>query len=225
MPVNEYRPFATAVGANVLDPAAYAALADRLTGFTAGLAKSEDANTPWRQASVATTALAQMIVDQTGADMFDDGDPAAFKTKLVAAINAIISGGTVFATAAEILALNATKPINGAGLFAAANFQVVPFASPSLTWDAKVKGLNVDVVLSGSTQLGTISNLTDGQPLIFAPMQDSTGGRLLTYSSQHVFPGNVAPTLSTAPDKQDFLFGFYKASINKVIWPGFLKAS
>lgn len=91
MPVNEYRPFATAVGANVLDPADYAALAARLTGFAPGLAKSEEANTPWRQASVATSALAQLVIDATGADMFDDGDPTAFKTKLLNALNVIIA--------------------------------------------------------------------------------------------------------------------------------------
>lgn len=224
MPDNQYLPFATGVGANVLLPAAYAALADRSSGFTAGVAESRDANTPWRQATVAAAAIAQLVVDVTGVDMLDDGSVANFQTKLLAAFNQIISGGAVFATAAEILNLNATKPINGAGLFAAATFRSLTFASPTLAWDAKANGLNTEVVLTAGTQLGNISNLTDGQPLIFAPIQDNIGSRLLTYSSQHVFPNSVAPTLSTTANKQDFLFGFYKASIAKVIWPGFMRA-
>ena len=91
MAVNQYLPFATGIGANVLAPADYAALTARASGFTAGVAKSEDANTPCRQSSVATSALAQMVVDATGVDMLDDGDPAAFKLKLLNALNAIIA--------------------------------------------------------------------------------------------------------------------------------------
>lgn len=224
MAVNEYLPYATGVGANVLSPTAYAALAARTAGFSAGTASSEAANTPWRQSSVINAAWAQLVVDTLGVDMLDDGSVAGAQAKFLALINTIISGGSVFASAAEILNLNTTKPINAAGLFGAANFQTLAFGSPTQAWDAKAKGLNVEVVLTANSQLGAITNLTDGQPLMFAPTQDNVGSRVLTYNAQHVFPGNVAPTLSTAPNKQDFLFGFYKSSVGKVIWPGFMKA-
>lgn len=97
MPENDYLAFASAAGADVLTPAQYAALPARLTGFIAGIADPTELNTVWRQASVAAAALALIGVD-AGQDMLDDGDPEAFKTGLVAGLNAIIAayggGGT-----------------------------------------------------------------------------------------------------------------------------------
>lgn len=88
---NQYLPFAAAGGANVLSPAAYSALAARLSGFSAGIADEFQANTPWRQASVGIAALAQFACDTTGVDMLDDGSVTNFKVGFSGALNFVIS--------------------------------------------------------------------------------------------------------------------------------------
>ena len=61
---------------------------------------------------------------------------------------------------------------------------------------------------TSSCTLANPSNLTAGQSGSIFIVQDSTGGRLLTYGSQWDFAGGVAPTLSTgasAVDRIDFV--------------------
>lgn len=87
MATNQFLPFGIGAGANVLSPAAYAALAARTGGFTSGTAKSQELNSVWRQAAFGVSALAQFIADQSGDDVLDDGNIANFKASLIKAIN------------------------------------------------------------------------------------------------------------------------------------------
>ena len=73
MATNQYLPFGTAGGANVLAPAAYSGLAARLSGFTAGTAVSAQLNTVWRQSSVVSAMIGEFILDYGGFDALDDG--------------------------------------------------------------------------------------------------------------------------------------------------------
>ncbi|WP_193147579.1 gp53-like domain-containing protein [Serratia marcescens] len=74
MAKNEFLPFGTAANANVLPNADYQALPARSAGFNAGVAKSEELNTVWRQASVIASVVAQFIVNKSGMDALDNGD-------------------------------------------------------------------------------------------------------------------------------------------------------
>lgn len=97
---NEFKPFATGGGANVLSPAAYAALTSLLAnGFSAGVAPSVQLNTVWRQASFVAAAVAQLIAD-FGPNAVDDGNLTTFVANLKAAIGGpttriAAAGGTV----------------------------------------------------------------------------------------------------------------------------------
>jgi hypothetical protein len=71
---NNFLPFGAAGGANVVSQAAWAALAARTAGFSAGIANSEELNKAWRQSAWIAYLHAQMICDVTGLDMLDDGD-------------------------------------------------------------------------------------------------------------------------------------------------------
>lgn len=71
---NQYLPFATGGGANVLTPSDYSGLAARLVGFSAGTALSQQLNSVWRQSSVAAAMIGQFINDVGGADALDDGN-------------------------------------------------------------------------------------------------------------------------------------------------------
>lgn len=93
MAKNEFLPFGTAEGANVLSNQEYEALAARHNGFTSGVAKSNELNKVWRQASLIASAVAQFIVDTDQKDLLDTGDFSDIKARLSSAINLIISNG------------------------------------------------------------------------------------------------------------------------------------
>lgn len=93
MAKNEFLPFGTAEGANVLSNQEYEVLAARHNGFNSGVAKSKELNKVWRQASLISSAVAQFIVDTDQKDLHDTGDVADIKSRLASAINLIISNG------------------------------------------------------------------------------------------------------------------------------------
>lgn len=86
MAKNEFLPFGTAANANVLPNADYQALPARSAGFSSGVAKSEQLNTVWRQASLMSSALGQFIADTTGKDVLDNGDVAELKKNFADAV-------------------------------------------------------------------------------------------------------------------------------------------
>lgn len=103
-------PFGLGVGANVLDPADYAALPSTSAGYSAGIAQSQQLNTTWRQSAFAAAALANFLVSQ-GITQNDDGNVANFVTNIQAAIKQVVgapnvfTGGTTTGTAnAQVLA-------------------------------------------------------------------------------------------------------------------------
>ncbi|WP_413726829.1 hypothetical protein [Sodalis sp. RH16] len=87
MATNDFKPFATGAGANVIDQADYQALAELSSGFTAGKASSAQVNKVLRQATVFSSVLAQFISNQLSADVLDNGDTATLLNNLIAALN------------------------------------------------------------------------------------------------------------------------------------------
>lgn len=92
MAKNEFLPFGTAANANVLPNADYLALPARSSGFSSGVAKSEQLNTVWRQASVIASVVAQFIADNSGQDVLDNGNVTALKNSLEQALSAQATG-------------------------------------------------------------------------------------------------------------------------------------
>lgn len=102
---NDFSPWATGGGANVLAPAAYAALAERVTGSVAGTAISADWNTAMRQSSFMATSLATWIANN-GVNANDDGVLA----DMTANLNGLIRGGVVSSIAALRARLKTGSP-------------------------------------------------------------------------------------------------------------------
>lgn len=73
MPTNEFLPFATDVGANVMTQAEYAALTARFAGFIAGTAKSKEANKVFRQSAFMAATVGEFM-GHAGYDALDNGD-------------------------------------------------------------------------------------------------------------------------------------------------------
>ncbi len=85
MPVNNFLPFATAVGANVESQSAYASDPLVPVGNQSGTtALSALNNKVLRQSSVISSQFAQYMSEQLGQDVLDNGDTAAIKTQIAA---------------------------------------------------------------------------------------------------------------------------------------------
>lgn len=156
---------------------------------------------------LAILAAAGIEADKTASD------------QVLTAIQTLIAdaGAVTFATAAEIRARNNTKPVNASGLFAAAA-TVALVDQATLVWDIATHGFAPSITPGGNRTLGAITGLQDNDILSLMIVQDATGGRTLSYDSQHDFGADGAPTFSTAAGKVDFLEGRYKAATGKVHW-------
>ncbi len=85
---NQFLALATGGGANVLAPAAYAALTSLISsGFQSGVAPSAQVNTALRQATFVAAAVAQLIADATGLNANDDGVILNFEKQLALAVD------------------------------------------------------------------------------------------------------------------------------------------
>ncbi|MFA1277849.1 hypothetical protein ACDI90_20565 [Klebsiella quasipneumoniae] len=92
MATNNFKPFATASGANVLSQTDYEALAALASGFLSGKASSAQVNKALRQATTMAAVLAQFMADNSGSDVLDDGDTATLLSILESAIGISASG-------------------------------------------------------------------------------------------------------------------------------------
>lgn len=82
--INNFLPFANSPGANVISDAVYAALTTRGSGFQPGVASSAQFNKVWKQASVMTAALGQLIANNN-INASDSDAVATLATNLVTA--------------------------------------------------------------------------------------------------------------------------------------------
>nr|DAQ93706.1 MAG TPA: tail protein [Caudoviricetes sp.] len=87
MAKNDFKPFATGNGANVLTQAEDEGLAALASGFTSGKASSAQINKAIRQATAITSVIAQFTADNGGSDVLDNGNTAAILASFITALN------------------------------------------------------------------------------------------------------------------------------------------
>ncbi|WP_312297084.1 hypothetical protein [Atlantibacter hermannii] len=87
MATNDFKPFATGAGANVMSQSDYLALAALITGFQSGKASSAQVNKALRQSSTMAALIGQFIAN-AGSDALDDGDLSGLVTKFTNALAA-----------------------------------------------------------------------------------------------------------------------------------------
>ncbi|WP_274711800.1 phage tail protein, partial [Xenorhabdus bovienii] len=95
---NEFLPFGIASGASVLTNEEYDKLAARTNGFSSGVAKSQELNKVWRQASVIASVVAQFIAETNNQDVLDDGNTAALRAGLLNALRATVGSNIPLAS-------------------------------------------------------------------------------------------------------------------------------
>ena len=83
---NDFLPFATAGGANVIDQATYAGSPVVPAGFSSGIADSRYLNKVWRQSSFIASCLAQYMANTLGVAILDDGNVATMLTHIAAVL-------------------------------------------------------------------------------------------------------------------------------------------
>ena len=200
---NQFLPFATGSGANVLTPADYAALTSLVaSGFTSGIAPSQQVNTPLRQSSFVASAIAQAIADQLGVAVNDDGVIANLENQFLNLFQANKYQMAVAAGTADALTGAFTPAIaaltNGMTLHVragSANATTTPtFKADSTTAYAIVKGNGLALAVGDIAGAGHWLTLqwdsTLGKWVLLNPATGITGqyGRL---------SGVLTPTTST----------------------------
>lgn len=95
MPTNDFKPFATGGGANVISQADYIIATWLATGFpTTGMDKtaySNALNKVWRQSAFMAAMIGQFIETELAIDVLDDGDLNGKTTNFIAAIQTMIN--------------------------------------------------------------------------------------------------------------------------------------
>ncbi|WP_336818120.1 gp53-like domain-containing protein [Cedecea sp. MMO-103] len=86
MPKNEFKAFAISDDANVLKQSEYESLPALVGGFQAGIARSEELNKVWRQASTIASVIASFMANASGKDVLDDGDLNKLQKTLLEAL-------------------------------------------------------------------------------------------------------------------------------------------
>lgn len=93
MAENDFRPLATAPGANVTRQDEWVLDPITLEGFLTGTLPSAKLNKALRQGTFVAAATAQVILDTLGIDVRDNGNLGLFAAQLAAAIAALGGGG------------------------------------------------------------------------------------------------------------------------------------
>ncbi|HBQ0113424.1 hypothetical protein K4X42_26720 [Klebsiella quasipneumoniae] len=87
MATNDFKPFATGSGANVLSQADYEALSALSSGFLSGKASSAQVNKALRQGTFIASCLAQFVSNELNINILDGGDANGFLANLINALN------------------------------------------------------------------------------------------------------------------------------------------
>lgn len=129
---NEFLPFANDSEANVISQEDYAGMAQRLTGFSSGIAQSAQLNKAWRQSSVMAAAVAQFIANTSSVDVKDDGDFGKLVTQLTTALNSIGGGASVSGSVPVRLTLSPGVPIPDGDIGGATTIYMTPYGGNSV---------------------------------------------------------------------------------------------
>lgn len=128
MATNEFLPFATVSGANVMSQSDWVSLPARSTGFQDGVAMPDECNKAWRQASFIGAVIGQFIADYSGLDALDNGNVADLEAKFVAALAAAADGANYLVDSGTANAVVVTSPSIGATV-AAGNLLLIRIAA------------------------------------------------------------------------------------------------
>ncbi|HEI6980570.1 TPA: tail fiber protein, partial [Yersinia enterocolitica] len=182
---NEILPFGLGAESNVMTQAEYEALAARSSGFSSGVAKSEQLNKVWRQSSFMASVLADFIAARSGNDVLDNGNTATLLASLELAIKEYANSNLPVAStlqqgitklssltnsSSETLAatLKAVKTVSDEGLKITGNLAEIKAAGPAAIAEAQ-SNLDLAALLGDALQkANNLSEIKDAGPAAVA---------------------------------------------------------
>lgn len=180
MATNDFLPFGTGAGANVLAQADYVALSARIAGFQSGTAKSIQLNKVWRQSAFISSVIAQYISDTLAVDVLDDGNASGLLTKLKAAI-AATNGGSMLVTEEKAAGVAAGASVAGTFSVRALNtvrsntIQGASLSSPQLTLPAGTYRISASAPANGvNLHAVRLYNVSDSATAILGTSENTT---------------------------------------------------
>lgn len=145
------------------------------------------------------------------------------------AANTAQSNAETYAAAQAGSAQAASLPVTGGTATGSVVIQGALSTTPVTLTDGTAITVNAAtsgyfrVTLGGNRTLSSPSNPTDGQPIVFEIIQDTTGSRTLAYGAAYSFPTSIGtPVLSAAPSAHDFLAFRYDTAASLWYCVGFV---
>ncbi len=177
MATNDFLPFATAGGANVLAQSDWLALAARLSGYTAGVANSSQINKGLRQSAAVAAMIGQFINDYGGLDALDDGNIANLVRDFTRSIQA---GKFAYAVATGTANAWVVAPTPALAAYAAGRVLniIAPATNTSTTVNMNVSGLGNRQIKKADGSDPAIGDLVSGR--VYATIDDGANVRILT---------------------------------------------
>lgn len=191
MPINNFKPFAFAVGARVLSQVSWDSDTGVINGFTAGIVTKERMNKALRQPSAIAAALAEVVGNRIGEDMLDNGDMPRLVRQIDAAFGSAGGGGGGVGGAQ----LFQMKTTGIAFVFESSTSSVS--SSPTITFSVEMIGFTATVAYTAQafTAAGTpLGSVALGGVLPTATM---TASQFLTYPTTQYVVVTAAVTLTT----------------------------
>lgn len=179
MATSQIVPFATGVGANVVDLATYTGSSTRSAGFQTGPALSAYVNRALRQSALMSAAVSQYIATIGNVDSLDNGDVTAQVNGLIAAVSASSAASLAWSNT-RAYAIGDLAQRNGELYMAVvANTGSAP---PSFNWRPIGNGLT-------TVNVGGAANVTLSESVVANRIIYLTGA--LTGNIQVTFPAAV----------------------------------
>jgi hypothetical protein len=180
---NQFLPFATGGGANVIDQATYTALAARLAGFVDGIAEPTEVNKVWRQSAFMAAMIGQFISDHALLDALDDGDLTVLKNRLEVAIRRqdLNYVGAIGGTANALTVTLAPAPVSYTVLIGTP-LRLLAAASNTAAATLNVNGLGVKNILRQDGSALGVNDIRSGD--IITVIYDGTQFRLFSLIPQ-----------------------------------------
>ncbi|EKN3769355.1 tail fiber protein, partial [Yersinia enterocolitica] len=215
---NEILPFGLGAESNVMTQAEYEALAARSSGFSSGVAKSEQLNKVWRQSSFIASVLADFIAAQSGNDVLDNGNTATLLASLELAIKKYANSNLPVAStlqqgitklssltnsSSETLAatLKAVKTVSDEGLKITGNLAEIKAAGPAAIAEAQ-SNLDLAALLGDALQkANNLSEIKDAGPAAVAQT-------LLNLGLGDAAKRSVGTGANQIPDMSSFISSF-----------------
>ncbi|HHH0025803.1 TPA: phage tail protein [Yersinia enterocolitica] len=215
---NEILPFGLGAESNVMTQAEYEALAARSSGFSSGVAKSEQLNKVWRQSSFMASVLADFIAARSGNDVLDNGNTATLLASLELAIKEYANSNLPVAStlqqgitklssltnsSSETLAatLKAVKTVSDEGLKITGNLAEIKAAGPAAIAEAQ-SNLDLAALLGDALQkANNLSEIKTAGPAAIAQT-------LLNLGLGDAAKRSVGTGVGQIPDMSSFISSF-----------------